>query len=51
MSNKKFNIIGLIALAVILISSFSLIVYSIPNSLTLQGKLTNLTGMAKVVLL
>ena len=47
MSNKKFNIIGLIALAVILISSFSLIVYSIPNSLTLQGKLTNLAGTSQ----
>ncbi|MBI4452785.1 hypothetical protein HY637_05115 [Candidatus Woesearchaeota archaeon] len=48
MGNKNLDRkIGMIFLMSIIISSLSLVVYSIPNSLTLQGKLTNLAGASQ----
>ena len=49
MGNRNSNIkkIELMVVMVLIASSLSLIAYSIPNSLTLQGKLTNLAGTSQ----
>jgi len=45
--NKSDYKIGRIFFILIMLSLFSSIVFAIPNSLTLQGKLTNLAGASQ----
>src|SRR3989338_689557 len=47
--NKKFEIKSILMFVIILAMAliFSKLVFSIPNSLTLQGKLTNLAGTSQ----
>ena len=49
MSNKKIELklIATIAMVLSLLTLFPTIAFAIPNSLTLQGKLTNLAGTSQ----